>query len=85
MHEVEEYKGIILGTPADAVLDVMGDRSSMLCSPVVLGKQTIDDVESLIVEWHYAGVVFTLARGSVDDAVYGRLEMYAVQKIQVKE
>ena len=65
------------GVWADTVLRYM-PRESMLKQPIILGK----DDDGLVVEWWYLGVIFTLARATVRDTLFGDITAYGVQKIE---
>jgi hypothetical protein len=64
------------GERADILLEHM-PRNFMMCEPIIIGK----DEDGLVVEWCYNKVIFTLARVSRKDVVFGNISAYAVYKI----
>ena len=79
--EVTDYHGITLGMIADAVLEQTEfHRAKMVQNPKILGR----DDEGLVVEWHYKGVILTMARPkNTGDA--NEIIAYAVQKIEERQ
>jgi hypothetical protein len=79
--EIDSWKAgefiIEKGIWADTVLEHM-PRDTMMKQPVTIGR----DKDGLVVEWHYTGVIFTLARASALDATFGKITAYGVQKIE---
>jgi len=64
------------GERADTLLGHM-PRTFMMCEPIIIGK----DDDGLVVEWCYNKVIFTLARVSAEDVLFGKITAYTVWKI----
>jgi hypothetical protein len=77
--EVDSYKDIKAGCPADQVLQYMG-KHKMIMKPKVLGRNK----DGLVVEWHYRDVIFTLAMGEAKFTEDVTMRAYAVQKIELR-
>ncbi len=63
------------GERADTILEHM-PRDTMMCKPIIIGK----DDDGLVVEWCYNKVIFTLARATGEDAMFGKITAYTVYK-----
>ena len=65
------------GERADTLLEHM-PRTFMMCEPIIIGK----DDDGLVVEWCYNKVIFTLARATGEDVMFGKITAYTVWKIE---
>jgi hypothetical protein len=66
------------GTWLDTVETWM-PKSMMICDPIIIGH---DDENNVVVEWHYKGVIFTARMMRKWDGLAGKINVFAIDKIE---
>jgi len=83
---VNEWSGVYLGMWADDLLKIH-PNIEFTKKPTVFdsGVKCKRNQTQLIVIYHYPEADVTLEYATVDDTMYGKISVYAVQKIELKD
>lgn len=83
---VDEWQDLKIGMWADTALEIHPDTEFIKESTVRVCAASLergDKPANLVVTWHYNGADVTLERVRVDDAMFGEITAYAIQRIEL--